>query len=274
VQLDESDAEAWSNLAAALLRVEPSETSVFEAEGPVVDGEAPAKVQPDPQKNRLDALKALKRAATLKHESHRIWENVLTVAASVSPPDYPSVLAAQKHIIDLRGKTDGEKCIDKQVLDILAQHVISTTDGYDPAQPGLPRMFVKFMDESVVPLITGSADLWRLVSRLALWRNKPSSALEAEEKAWRVVLAQPGWESDSEKKWNRAVEATIRLCDSYESLGPRERTEGMGSGELVAKDWNYKASTAVRTVMGKGKSTWEGTNGWETLQEKAMDLKG
>ncbi|KAK1084937.1 hypothetical protein LTR48_004980 [Friedmanniomyces endolithicus] len=278
VQLDDSDAESWSNLAAALLRVEPPASDAEGTAHNVVDDgadeEIPIKASFNPQKNRRDALKALKRAATLKHESHRIWENVLTVAASVSPPDYTSVLSAQKNIVALRGPKDGERCIDKHVLELLAQHVISSTDHFNPEQPGLARMFVKFMDENVVPLITSSADLWQLVSKLALWRNKPSSALEAEEKAWRVVIAQPGWESESEVKWNGVVEATVRLCDSYESLGPRERTEGMGAGELVEKGWRFKARTAVRSVMGRGKSTWEGTGGWERLVGRGEELKG
>lgn len=279
VQLDDTDAEAWSNLAAALLRIEPEEDSA--ANGDTSAG-APAEDEDesvltvkkaDPQKNRQDALKALKRAASLKHDSYRIWENVLIVAASVSPPDYASMLSAQKSIIDLRGSTDGEKCIDKQILEILAQHVITSTDRYDPAQPGLQRLFIKFMDENVVPLITGSADLWQLVSKLALWRNKPSSALDAEEKAWRAVTVQPGWETENERGWEAVVEATVRLCDSYESLGPRERTEGMGAGEPVAKDWNFKAKSAVRGIMGKGKGAWEGTDGWERLEEVMQGLK-
>ena len=48
------------------------------------------------QQNKQDALKALKRAAALKHDSYRIWENVLVVSAAVSPPDYTSILTAQK----------------------------------------------------------------------------------------------------------------------------------------------------------------------------------
>ena len=57
------------------------------------------------------------------------------------------------------------------------------TSSYDSANPGLQRMAVKFIDESIVPLITGSADLWRMVSRLALWRGKPATALDAEEES-------------------------------------------------------------------------------------------
>jgi len=134
-------------------------------------------------------------------------------------------------------------------------------------------MTVKLIDENVVPLITGSAELWRLVSKLALWRKKPSSALDAEEKAWRAVTSQPGWETENEARWNEVVEATVRLCDSYESLGPRERTQGMGAGEPVAKDWKFKARSAVRGILGRGKASWDGTEGWETLTEAMAGLK-
>lgn len=281
VQLDETDAEAWSNLAAALLRMEPDVSG--EADGEASDGfvddseignEGSKMAKLDLERNRQDALKALKRAASLKHDSYRIWENVLIVAASLSPPDHTSVLAAQKRIIDLRGSTDGEKCIDKQILGLLAQHITSTADRYDASQPGLARMFVRFIDESVVPLITGSAELWQLVSKLAIWRNKPSSALDAEQKAWRAVTVRPGWETENEQRWNDVVEATVRLCDSYESLGPKERTEGMGAGELVAKDWRFKARSAVKGIQGRGKGAWEGTEGWERLQGVVQGLNG
>nr|POF11067.1 tpr repeat-containing protein c19b12.01 [Quercus suber] len=283
VQLDETDAEALSNLAAALLKIEPEETSqpeeasvskLDDEEEPPSFGTRNPSVREQVQNNRQDALKALKRAATLKYDSYRIWVNVLIVAASVTPPDYVGLLSAQRHIIDLRGKTDGEKCVDVEILERLAQHVIMSTETYDPAKPGLARTFVKFMDESVVPLITASAPLWQLISKLALWRNKPSSALDAEEKAWRAVTSQPGWETETEVRWNEVVEATVRLCDGYESLGEKERTEGMGAGELVAKDWKFKARSAVRGILGKGKGSWEGTDGWERLQERMADLKG
>lgn len=279
VQLDENDAEAWSNLAAALMRREPSddaqqninEDALDEDDGGI-DGLSKGS-RSAAQRNRQDALNALKRAASLKHDSYRIWENVLIVSASLSPPDYSCILAAQKRIIHLRGPTEGEKCVDPEILNMLVQHIISLSDAFDPAQPGLQRMAVKFIDQSVVPLITGSAELWRLVSKLELWRNKPSSALDAEEKAWRAVTSQPGWETESESRWSEVVAATVRLCDSYESLGPRERAEGIGEGERVAKDWKFKARTAVRGILGRGKGSWEGTEGWEKLKDAMEGLK-
>ncbi|WPG97299.1 TPR domain-containing protein [Acrodontium crateriforme] len=281
VSLESEDAESWSNLAAALLRIEPASSTETETQAPEPaededESVATERFKPskNPKQNRADALTALKRAAALKHESFRIWQNVLIVAASVSPPDYASILTAQRNIITLRGATEGEACIDTEILTRFAQHIISSNETYDPAQPGITRIFVKLIDESVIPLITGSADLWRLVSRLALWRNKPSSALDAEEKAWRAITTQPGWETETEKRWDAVVEATVRLCDSYESLGPKARTEGMGAGEVVAKDWKFKARSAVRGILGRGKGSWEGTHGWERLKEVAEGLKG
>lgn len=283
VQLDESDAESWSNLGAALMKTDPEAklAAIKKEDNPTLDDEEdrlpsdPSKeLQAVAQNTRVDALIALRRAATLKHDSFRIWDNVLTVAASLSPPDYGTMLAAQKRIVDLRGKTEGESCLDPAVLQALVSHLITTNDFYDPTAPGLARMIVRFIDEMVVPLITSSAQLWQLVSKLALWRRKPTSALEAEEKAWRAVTSQPGWETESEKRWDAVVDATVRLCDSYESLGPMERTEGMGAGEeLVAKDWKFKARSAVRGITNKGKECWESTAGWERLQEATEEIK-
>jgi hypothetical protein len=95
-------------------------------------------------------------------------------------------------------------------------------------------MVVQLVEKKVVPLITASAPLWRLVARLALWKNKPTTALEAHEKAWRVVTAQPGWEHDTEGRWEEVVDATVDLVGAYESLGMRTKTEGLGAGDAVS----------------------------------------
>jgi tetratricopeptide (TPR) repeat protein len=279
VQLDDTDAEAWSNLAAALLNLTPEETlsllspSVADAD----DEDAPPVRKPDPQKHTLDALHALKRAAKLKHGSHRIWENLLTVAASLSPPSWTDMLTAQRRVIELRGPTDGEKCIDVQIMSALVNHVLSTLESEeDLKRPGLTRMLLQLFDKNIVPLITASAPLWHLVAKLSLLRDKPGAALDAHEKAWRAVVSQPGWEHGTEPQWDAVVEATIDLVGAYESFGPRERTEGLGAGEgaLVMKEWRFKGRSAIRGIMGRGKGAWEGTAGWERLVEALEGLKG
>lgn len=279
VGIDEGDAEAWSNLATALLRrgtVLPAQKEWREGEEQgeevVVDERVVAK-----EGNKRNALTALKRASTVKYDSWRIWENLLVVAASVTPPSYGDVVIAMKRIIALRGESAGEGCVDVDVLEMLVRHVI-TSDlesdvprGYDPSKPGLSKMVVELMEKDVTPLITGDARLWKLVGKLALWRKKPRDALDAEEKAWRAVSSRPGV-TDTKGTWEELVEATVELVGAYESLGEMER-EGLGGGEVVAKDWRFKARSCVRGVMGRGKDSWEDSKGWERLRETLEGLK-
>jgi tetratricopeptide (TPR) repeat protein len=285
VQMDDTDAESWSNLAAALLHLDPKEAAEAESTDPapvaILDDEEPSHSPLTPaidrQKPSRDALAALKQATKHAPTNHRILSNLLTVAASLQPPSWTDVLFAQSHIIDLRGKSEGESCIDVNILTSLINHIISSagSEGYDASKPGLARMVVKLVDEKVVPLITGSAELWQLVARLCLWRNKPSSALSAHEKAWRAVTQKPGWEYGSEGDWNGVVEATESLVSAYENLGPMEAIEGFGagSGQLVARDWKFKARSAARGILSKGKASREDTAGWDKLKALLEELK-
>lgn len=267
VQLDESDAEAWSNMGASLLHLRPK-TKTPEEEA--IEG----KVTSHP---RSDALKAFKRAATLKHDNYRIWVNVLVVAASTTPPSYSDIVTAQRRICEIRGATDGEKCVDDEVLDALIKHLVQSKpdSGLDLSAPGLPRMTNELVEKHIKPLITFSPKLWAVLATLYMHSGRPTSALECHEKAWRAVTSQPKWENQDEKVWDAVAQQTIDLVDAYETLGPRERTEGLaaGSGELVAKDWKFKARSAIRSVMGKGKEAWEDSKSWELLTERMEELK-
>ena len=293
VQLEESDAESWSNLAVALLRAPQSEPEK-------VDDESEQSTEPrHPYKTKFDALIALQKAAKLKHTDHRIWDNVLTVSASIPPPDTPfrDVIYAQTRLIELRGTKDGEKCVDTSILSALINHLITNHDFKSELQPGtgtdetpptlrrgtFPSQLLQLLDKSIVPLITHSAPLWLLVSRAELWRNRPLRALEAREKAWRATItkcAQPAFQMGEEKRWMDIVNATEMVVrDGYAKLGPLDREGGRGvgaegEGELVAKDWRFKARSAVRGVLGKGKELWEGTEGWDKLKELAEEVSG
>lgn len=136
VQLDDQDAEAWSNLAAALLHLRPKSKATIAAETEnresadgdeeIRDGEEHANEEKRISSHpRQDALKAFLRAATLKHENSRIWSNVLAVAASTTPPAYQHIVTAQRRLCELRGPTDGEKCVDAEILDLLVKHTVT-----------------------------------------------------------------------------------------------------------------------------------------------------
>jgi hypothetical protein len=182
-------------------------------------------------------------------------------------------------IIELRRDSIGEKAIDVDVLEMLVRHIITSDlnsdnpTGYDPKKPGLQKMVVELVEKDVVPLITKDGRLWKIFAKLALWRKRPRDALDAEEKAWRTVNSRPSITDATEKEWDELVDATIDLVDAYQSLGDMERTEGLGAGEPVAKDWRFKARTTVRGAMGKGKQNWENTEGWGKLKDSLEGLK-
>ncbi|KAL2825274.1 hypothetical protein BDW59DRAFT_179878 [Aspergillus cavernicola] len=324
VQLEDTDAEAWSNLAAAMLRTpEPSESEeepqIQQPTSPAADDEEtdpeqqPLTPLKDPHRRKREAITALHRAAQLKNTDARIWDNVLTVAASIPPPSTPfrAVIAAQRKVIELLGPKKGEKAIDIPILGMLVDHLITAydypdllievktdtyTDSTSKTQGGtservvrsgtIPGSILSLMENSVVPLITHSAPLWLLVSLVENFRERPSKALEAHEKAWRATVAsstQGAFQMGDEKRWMDIVVATERLVRSgYAKYGPmdkedRARGEG-GDGEVetefVAKDWRFKAKSAVRGVMGKGKEFWEDTEGWGRLKELQGEVGG
>ena len=290
VQIEEDDAEAWSNLAAALLRL-PVEPPAVPSTDRANDDELTA-YRIDPLRHRKEAFVALKKATTLKRDSYRIWQNLLNVAATMIPPPYTDIVIAQQSLIRLQGRTEGENCIDVEVLEGLLSHIIASEspaqrDGAAENEPvqrrhGIEGMFTDLVQKDVIPLITKSRRIWQLVARLAIYQNRPSSALDGYEKAWRTTLNQPGWDNSSDvtsstqtedSAWQQVVDSTMELADAYESLGEKEVTEGLGSGsgELVCKNWRYKARMAIRSVIGR--RTKAGFEDVSSLTEKMGLLK-
>lgn len=307
VQLEQDDAEAWSNLAAALLNVrsnqnklsaeEKTETTVSE-ENKDKDDADDEKVEEDPYKHTRDALTALHHAARLKQTDHRIWDNIITVAASLPPQliPYKDIVFAQRKVIELRSPKKGEKSIDLTILDMLVEYLIDKyeydnlliivegTDQKIVRTGTVAGQIMTLVDDVVVPLITHSAPLWLLVAKIELWRHRPSKAFAAHEKAWRATVSsctQGAFQMSDEKRWNQIVKATERLVrDGYAKIGgmTKEREdgsipEGEGEEELVAKDWRFKSRSAVRGILSKGKD-WEGTEGYTQLKELLSEVDG
>lgn len=301
VQIEDTDAESWSNLAVSLLKV-PSNISTDTGTDPTNDEfafdheqETPKKPATDLQKHVREAFVALKRAAALKRDSFRIWQNLLSVSVKLSPPPYTDIIIAQTRLIDLLGKLKGETCVDVEILEALVAHLVATApsrwdqeedvhidehqaeDG-PSRRTGFEKMVVDLVQKKVVPLITSSRRLWLLTAKLSLHLQHPSAALSAYEKAWRATLNQPGWEigggtQAAKGAWREVVDSTVDLIDAYESLGERSRESGMGAGEPVAKDWKFKSRSAVRSVLARAEDGWEEDRGYIALNERLQELK-
>ena len=312
VQIEDTDAESWSNLAVALLKLppdtSPGEPNAIDVKpdkarsnvGKLEDDRNGSNVSAtDPQKHVREAFAALKRAASLKRDSFRIWQNLLSVSVKLSPPPYTDVIVAQNRLIELLGNVEGERCVDVEIVEALVAHLVTaypsappgvdvsenndrlpedghTIEASAPKRVGFERMVIDLVHHKVTPLITSSRRLWLVTAKLSLYLHRPSATLSAYEKAWRVTMNQPGWESGTEEAknaWKDVGDSTIDLLDGYESLGERTREAGMSVGELVAKDWRFKARSAARSVLARAKEGWEGDDGYETLRERLQELK-
>lgn len=251
VAIDEDDGKSWSNLATALLRLG----------------------------KKAEAFSALKRALRVATETKnwRIWTNYVTIAIELG--DWIQVLRGTNELLKIDSQRS-ESSLDTQVLNALAQQLIKTdypktTDGDDdesmsdntsqaPRLDFFQQSCITLFTETLPPLITNDPSLWKLVAKVELWRKRPWAALDAYEKGFRIFTHIPQIESD-ESVWNNAVEFCEELVDAYTNLGPMEGRHGNDS--VVCSNWKFKARSAVRLLMGKGKKWWEDTPGWEKLME-------
>ncbi|KAI4162224.1 MAG: hypothetical protein LQ342_004090 [Letrouitia transgressa] len=288
LQIEERDAESWSNMAAALMRLPPeldvrssssernSEKMVLDDDDDDADGTHKQKV--DPQRHVREAFVALKRATALKRDSYRLWQNLLHVGVKLVPPPYTDIVVAQSRVIELLGSSEGEKCVDSEALEGLIAHLVITerTGVEFNGRRGFENMLTELVIGKVEPLITSSRRLWQVSAKLHLYLQQPRAALAAYEKAWRVTVNRREWEEGDRVVWEEVLEATVELIDAYENLGEREEErEGDREGErqLVAKDWRFKARSAIRGIVGRGKEVWSESEGIERLEDRLNELR-
>jgi len=235
VSLDPQDSESWSNLATGMLKLN----------------------------RKKDAWHALKQATSGNYENWKIWQNYMYVSIDVD--EFPDAIRSLKRVIDLIGGKNGEAVLDIEVMEMLVQRAVQD----DPSeQRTVGTQVMDLFTKSVVPLITTSARLWNATAKLYLWRGLYSDALDANIKAFRTHLNNPGLETD-EKVWNEAVDEAERLVDAYRNLG--EKPGRMGG--VVCKDWKYQARSALGSLKGRGKVSHEGNPGWDKLEGLLENLK-
>ncbi|KAK1758761.1 gyf domain-containing protein [Echria macrotheca] len=288
------DARTWSNLGSALyslylerVKEAKSEKDQSNAEGTVTDGDDENEVidgqeteakKRDPATLLSQSLAAFKRGASISHDNWRIWDNVITLASRVRPPAVSEILLALRNTIRIR-KT--EDALDIDVLRLLLNEAVLSKekkdDGkfvYDPPRGTPERAVCELLETQVVPLITVRSELWELITRERVWKRDYSGAVDAAERAWRAaigaaagggLLPSTGTDTDKKKNWLEdegewaiVVERTDELVSVLENYGP--------DIEDIGAKWKGKARSAVRSVLGKAKESWEGSEGWERLQ--------
>lgn len=252
----------------------------------------------DPAMLLVQSMKAYKRGASIAGDNWRIWDNVITLATRMRPMPFFEIIQAVRSIVRLR---QTENALDDDILRLLLTEGVLSAEKKNDANPGgvyepprgsVERNVNEMMENEVVPLITGRSELWELVSRLRVWRRDYEGAIDASEKAWRAAIGGAtsgassmggGLTADSAKSrsegssgsggnwledkeaWQVVVQRTDELVAVLENYGPQV--------ESVGDKWRGRARAAIRSVMGKGKENWEGSEGWMTLKGLLDGLK-
>jgi tetratricopeptide (TPR) repeat protein len=240
----------------------------------------------DPSALLAQSLAAYKRGANIAHDNWRIWDNVITLAARLRPIPVSDLLLALRNVLRIRNTEDD---LDMDVLRLLLNEAVLTqekpavagsTDGKGVAVDALPRgttqrAVCELLEAQVAPLVTKRSELWELITRERVWRGDYVGAVEAAERAWRAAVggvtagssagllpssakgdSKGNWLEDRDG-WKTVVERTDELVSILENYG--EEVPEIGAR------WKGKARSAVRSVMGKAKESWEGSEEWERL---------
>ncbi|POS71592.1 TPR repeat-containing protein [Diaporthe helianthi] len=247
----------------------------------------------DPAMLLMQSMKAYKRGASIAGDNWRIWDNVITLATRMRPMAFFEIIQAVRSIIRLR---QTEAALDDGILRLLLTDGVLAVEKkndaipdavYEPPRGSVERNINEMMESEIVPLITSRSELWELVSRLRVWRRDYQGAIDASEKAWRAAvggatsgassmgggltadsaMSRPeqgggggvrgNWLEDKEA-WQVVVQRTDELVAVLENYGTQV--------EDVGDKWKGKARAAIRSVMGKGKDYWEGSEGWQALK--------
>lgn len=243
VSLDDSNSYAWSNLASALIQLD----KISEA---------------------FTALQKSVNSGDSTKKSWKIWENYLIVAVKLGKWD--EVLHAS--IVLLNDKKDldhSTTSIDIPIVEKIADLLTSDPFDANKRETYFQKTATDFICNMIPSVVNSDSRIWRIVAKVDFWRKKPWLALEDYEKSYRAVINNPDLTSD-ENVWKIAVEACQELVSAYENFGELEGRHG--AGDVVCKDWKFKAKSTIRSLISKGKSSWEYTDGFEALQELKQEI--
>lgn len=240
------------------------------------------------------SMNAYKRGASIAHSNWRIWDNVITLATRMRPLPFFDIIQAVRAILRLRASEDA---VDDEILRLLLTEGVLAVEKkndnasggavYEPPRGSVERNVNEMLENEVAPLITHRSELWELLARLRVWRRDFAGAVDASEKAWRAAVggastagslgggltvdnknnngeAKKNWLEDQEA-WRVVVQRTDELVAVLENYGPLVPE--------IGEKWRGKARSAIRSVMGKGKEAWEGSEGWEMLKALLDGLK-
>lgn len=243
VALDDTNSYAWSNLASALIKL-------------------------DKLPEAFNALQKSVNSGDSAKKSWKIWENYMIVAVKLGKWD--EVLYSSIVLLNRKKELDqSEASIDLPIVEKLVDLLVAEPYDERKSQRYFQKTCIDFVCNMIPSVLHHDSRIWRIIAKVDLWRQKPWLALEDYEKAYRAVSNNPSL-STEEPIWNLAVESCEELVSAYENFGSLEGRHG--AGDVICKDWKFKAKSCIRTLISKGKASWEYTDSYERLEELKKEV--
>ncbi|KAJ2851501.1 hypothetical protein J3B02_003554 [Coemansia erecta] len=272
VALDHDRGDAWNNLASAYLRMG--------------------------QGNSERAWYALREATRCNFDSWKVWSNFMHTSLSLH--QYASAIHAMARIVEMRADSEGAASVDleslRTIISVLTRG--SLVEGLEPAaakrrEEQYTRFVEHLLVDQIETRITSSAPLWRTMAGFWFWRKDYGHCLDCHVKAHRA-LAQQAEISYDAALFKEAADSALELVSAYENLGDKTQTVRQPSSENneqgeedqeaesrksaaveqpVCPDWRRQAKMALRSLIGKGKPSFEGTPDYVRLTDALEELR-
>ncbi|CAG8736934.1 10155_t:CDS:1 [Funneliformis caledonium] len=184
-----------------------------------------------------------------------------------------------QRVVDLRWEKEKDSCVDLQVLELLVNAV---TQGIQDARQNsasqlAPRL-EKLLTETITSRITSNQHIWRLCAKFWFWKKEYDEALEAYLKAYRSVLHDPNL-GNSYDVFEKVANAALEVVEAYQNFGEKKvlrkidsNDDGLEIEKIVCKDWKYQAKSLLKSLIGRTKTSFEGTPMHDKLKEVANEL--
>ncbi|KAF9205966.1 hypothetical protein BGZ49_003210 [Haplosporangium sp. Z 27] len=246
VSIDQSNGEAWNNMAAIHMR----------------------------RNDNLDAQHALRQALKEKRDSWKIWSNYMYCSLDVG--DFTEAIRAMGMLVELRWKQkkgeEKDDIVDIVILDRIVQGLTRDLKDLYSRRVAFQESKIEELLLGITNRITNDPRIWRICGKFYFWKKDYLECLECQLKAYRSVVHNPKIETE-QAEFEKAVEATIEMVDWYRNLGPLSYKDEQGQDQLVAKDWAYRSKQMIKSLMARTRDSWEDAEAFQKLKDTMEDLK-
>ncbi|XP_062285833.1 tetratricopeptide repeat protein 27 [Scomber scombrus] len=246
VGLEPDNAEAWSNLSTAYIRL----------------------------RKKDKAFLTLQEALKCNYEHWQIWENFIAVSTDIG--DFAEAIKAYHRLMDLR-----ENYKDIQILQILVKAVVENLTDSHGGQANSAESKLKELLGRVTSRHSSDAEIWRQYA--LLYGDGHSSnpednekALQFLSKAHRCEVQAGGWEKEPalfKEAITRAINmGNVTISCSKKKSNPAEALQMLSSTRLSLRSLVTRAKQ-MHTDVATGQVHAELQDGVSTLEQVITELQ-